>query len=109
MTTSIVQYTLSNEANDTISIINYGARLTSWVTHVDNKKRNIILGYANINDYLSDPFYLGSVAGPYANRLSNAQIHIDNIAYALNKNEGTNQLHGGDKALSDLFWQLDYH
>ncbi|NMP03939.1 galactose mutarotase [Pseudoalteromonas arctica] len=109
MTTSIVQYTLSNEANDTISIINYGARLTSWVTHVDNKKRNIVLGYSNINDYLNDTFYLGAVAGPYANRLSNAQINIDDKAYALNKNEGVNQLHGGQKALSDLFWQLDYH
>ncbi|MGS0498921.1 aldose epimerase family protein [Pseudoalteromonas mariniglutinosa] len=109
MTTSIVQYTLSNEANDTISIINYGARLTSWVTHVDGVKRNIILGYANINDYLTDPFYLGAVAGPYANRLKDAQIHIDDTHYQLNQNEGENQLHGGAKALSDLYWQLDYH
>jgi len=109
MTASLIQYTLSNEVNDTISIINYGARLTSWVTHIDNKKRNIVLGYSNINDYLNDTFYLGAIAGPYANRLSNARINIDDKAYALNKNEGVNQLHGGQKALSDLFWQLDYH
>ncbi|MFY8328129.1 aldose epimerase family protein [Pseudoalteromonas sp. ZZD1] len=109
MTTTLVEYTLTNESNDKISIINYGARLTRWITLIDNEKRNIMLGYTNLYDYLSDPFYLGAVAGPYANRLSDAQIHIDNKIYALNKNEGVNQLHGGQKALSDLFWKLDYH
>ncbi|WP_089349138.1 aldose epimerase family protein [Pseudoalteromonas espejiana] len=109
MANSIVEYTLSNQTNESISIINYGARLTSWITQIDNEKCNIILSYPDLNDYLSDPYYLGAIAGPYANRISNAQIHIDNKVCILDQNEGSNQLHGGQKALSDLFWQLDYH
>lgn len=61
-----------------------------------------MLGYANLYGYLSDPFYLGAVAGPYANRLSDAQIHI-NKAYALKKRRSKPTPRGGQKALSDSF------
>jgi len=108
MPTSIVEYTLKNENNDSISIINYGARITSWNTQVSNKSRNIVLGYSNLNDYLIDPFYLGAVAGPYANRIKRASYKLDSQTVTLDKNEGDNQLHGGNNALSNLFWQLDY-
>lgn len=109
MTNSIVEYTLKNENNDSISVINYGARIVNWVSNIENKKRNVILGYSNLNDYLNDPYYLGAaVAGPYANRIKGAKFQLDNQIVILDNNEGENQLHGGNNGLSNLFWQLDY-
>ena len=50
--------------------------------------------------------YLGTIVGPVANRIANAQFTLDNHAFALDANEGTNCLHGGRMGLSELDWQL---
>ena len=108
MSTSIVEYTLNNQNNDRICVINYGARITKWHTYIEKQNRNIVLGYSDVNDYLTDPYFLGAIAGPYANRIEGAQFKLDKQTIMLNNNEGKNQLHGGNNALSNLFWQLDY-
>lgn len=49
--------------NDRLCISNYGARLVSWHTQVDDEIRNIVLGYSNLEDYFIDEFYLGAIVG----------------------------------------------
>lgn len=110
MNTKLKTFTLSNERqSNKVTITNYGARIVNWLTTVDGQQRNIVLGYPNIEDYLTDESYLGAIAGPYANRIANAQFAINDKLYLLDNNEGDNQLHGGTGGLSDLFWCLDYH
>ncbi len=102
---SITTYDITNNQGDTITIANFGARLIKWQTSVDSECRDVIIGYDKINDYLEDPFYLGAIAGPYANRVANAKCTIDGKSINLSANEGNNQLHGGDKGLSEQLWQ----
>lgn len=98
-------YNIQNNQGDSIAITNYGARLINWYTQVAGTDRNIILGYQNIEDYLTDPYFMGALVGPYANRIANSQCSINNSVIQLSTNEGENHLHGGDNALANQFWQ----
>ena len=101
-------FLLSNSIGDEICITNYGARIVQWYTQVEDEERNIVLGYSSLADYLQDTSYLGAIAGPYANRIGNASVTIDEQEITLAANEGVNQLHGGPDALSDVLWELEH-
>jgi len=99
-------YTLRNTQGDEITLCNYGARITQWNTLVNNETRNIVLGFSNINDYLTDSAFLGAIVGPYANRIGGASFPANGKTYQLTANENNNQLHGGPDAFGQLFWQV---
>ncbi len=105
----IKTYDIANQHGDTLSIINFGARLISWHTLVNNESRNIVLAYKTLEDYLSDPFYLGAIVGPFANRIDGARCNISGKEIRFAPNEGENQLHGGDNALANQFWFCQHH
>ena len=106
---TIKSYTISNSQGDTIAISNFGARLLRWITSVDNQPRNIILGYERLEDYLTDPFFIGAIVGPYANRIAYSNVTIDSKKISLDTNEGKHHLHGGNQALADMFWECTEH
>lgn len=99
-------FVLCNETGDEVCISNYGARLLQWHTDVGHEDRNIILGYANLSDYLDDPFYHGAIAGPFANRIGGAEFTLDGKTYELQANEGRHHLHGGKDSISDMYWDI---
>lgn len=99
-------FVLCNAAGDEVCISNFGARLLQWHTDVDGIERNIILGYSSLSDYQQDPFYLGAMVGPFANRIGSAEFFIDDQLITLDANEGVNHLHGGRNAISDMFWEV---
>lgn len=49
--------------------------------------------------------YLGVTVGRYANRLRAAQFPLDGITYAVQANEGDNQLHGGSPSFGHVVWE----
>ena len=102
---NITRYEIANQQGDLISIINFGARLISWTTVVEQQPRNIILGYQNLSDYLADSSFMGAIVGPYANRIAGASCQINEKLYPLDANEDEHQLHGGSNALANIFWQ----
>lgn len=105
----ISAYDITNHQGDIVSISNFGARITRWRTQVGDGSRNIVLGYKNLEDYLTDPFYMGAIVGPYANRIKDARCNIAGKEVILTPNEGKNQLHGGDNALAHQFWLCHHH
>ncbi|MDP2059535.1 MAG: galactose mutarotase, partial [Flavobacteriaceae bacterium] len=49
-----------------ISTLDFGATLHQlWVKDKSGKAVNVILGYENINQYLDNPFSIGSSIGRY--------------------------------------------
>lgn len=89
---------IENDKNLSISITNYGATITSIIMPDKNgNKENVVLGYATLDEYLNDPFYIGCTVGRVANRIANGRFSIDNIIYQLAINEPSNKchLHGG--------------
>ena len=100
--TDIRSFLISNDVGDEVCITNFGARIIQWYTEVAGDERNIVLGYSSLADYQEDPFYLGAIVGPYANRIAKAKINIHGEEIELTANEGSNQLHGGPNALSHI-------
>ncbi len=97
---------LTNKAGDQLSILERGAAMQRWTTAVGNSNRELILSYAEPDAYAQDPFYLGALVGPYANRIGKGRLLIGQQFYQLEQNEGQNQLHGGMAGLHQMNWQL---
>lgn len=98
-------YTLTNANGMEVCITNYGARLVSvMVPDRDGKMTDVILGFDNINDYMTLPSDFGASIGRYANRIAGGTFDLDGETVVLNQNDGVNCLHGGSEG-----WQYQVY
>jgi aldose 1-epimerase len=98
-------YTLRNNHGMEVDIINYGAIITSLrVPDKNNEPGDVVLGFENLQGYLSEHPYLGAMVGRVCNRIGSAAFEIDGIRYPLTANEGRNQLHGGHRGFDKRIW-----
>ena len=89
-------------------VITYGARLASL--HVPDRAgavANVVLGYADLAEYLADDASFGATVGRYANRIAGGQFAIDGTAYRLPINSGPNSIHGGVNGFGKRIWQAE--
>lgn len=101
-------YTLQNSNGMEAKITNYGGIVTS--IKVPDKKGNlsdVVLGFNNLKDYLSNSSYFGAIIGRYANRIGNAKFSLDGVEYTLAKNNWANSLHGGVKGFDKVLWEAE--
>jgi len=102
---AIDQYTLTNSSGLKVSIITYGAIMTS-IKNPSRKMPNIILGFGNLEDYeTKNSPHFGSLIGRYANRIANGTFTLNGIAYCLDANNGPNTLHGGFQGFDTKVWK----
>ncbi|BGP42025.1 hypothetical protein JCM10449v2_006022 [Rhodotorula kratochvilovae] len=94
------------------TFIPLGATLVDfWVQDRTGTWRDIVLGYDNTTEYLTDPHfpYFGAVVGRVANRIANAS-YTDPITHAtvqLPANErGQTTLHGGTGGYARAGWRV---
>ena len=109
----VERFLLSNDNNMLVSIITYGAIVTSVevpdkVGDVDN----VTLGFETLNGYSDlenpDP-YFGAIVGRYANRIALGKFTLDGEVYSLATNNPPNHLHGGKIGYNDVVWQAQEH
>lgn len=99
--------TIHNSNGSILSFSEYGACLKSWIVRTrKNKKIDIVLGYHDDELYQTNPLYLGSTVGRYANRIANGIFQLNGKDIRLNQNDGMNHLHGGEKGLSTRLWNF---
>jgi len=101
---NLEKYTIDN-GDYSVSILNKGATLQAF----KYKDIDIVLGYDNPNDYLSNDNYFGQVVGPFANRIKNATYTDKLGVHILEKNDGNNSLHSGSKNYGYKLWTLKEH
>ncbi|GAA5415962.1 aldose 1-epimerase [Paraliobacillus ryukyuensis] len=100
------EYTLINDQGMSVSCLNYGGIITSIYTPDKNDNfENVILSYANYEDYLENPNFFGALIGRVAGRIDQATFTLDGKTYSLPKNEGNNHLHGGTAGFHQVIWQ----
>lgn len=104
--TAITVYTITNENGMQVSIMNYGATITSIM--VPDKKGvngDVVLGFDSLSGYLqsSNP-YFGSTIGRYGNRIAKGKFSIGGTTYSLLINNNGNTLHGGLRGLDKVVW-----
>jgi aldose 1-epimerase len=101
----VEQFTLS--AGDlTCKIINYGGIITEL--HAPDKKGkpgDVVLGFDNLEQYLGNHPYFGTIVGRYANRIAKGRFTLDGKTYSLAINNGPNHLHGGLKGFDKVAWK----
>lgn len=101
----ITQYTLTNDKGTSVSLINYGAIVTSIRTaDRAGKMDDIALGFASLDGYLKDHPYFGAIVGRYGNRIAKARFWLKGKEYVLSANDGPNSLHGGKKGFDKKVW-----
>lgn len=81
-----------------------GARLTGfWHTGFPD---SLVLGYHAPEAYATDPFYLGAVVGPIANRVAGSIVEVGGTRWQMTANEGDTCLHSGPEGASQRQWRL---
>jgi len=107
----IIQYTLTNENGIEVKILNYGAIIQAINLPLPTKKKNIVLGFDDYKEYLTDEYkancpYFGATVGRIAGRVKNGELYCDGRVTQLNCNEGKNHLHGGNEGLDKKIWNF---
>lgn len=103
----ITQITMNNDNHISVSVINFGATLTSLRApdssgHVDN----ITLGFNKLIDYEEEHPYLGATVGRFANRIAKGRFKLGRRVIKLDVNNGPNHLHGGLKGFDKKVWDF---
>lgn len=99
-------FTLKNDANMSVSFINYGGIITE-ISVPDRYQTigNVVLRYNTLEDYERDKNYLGSIIGRVAGRIQNSSFTLENQTYILDENNGTHHVHGGYAGFHRVLWK----
>lgn len=101
----VFKFTLKNKNGMEVSIINFGATVTSIVVPDKNgKMEDVVLGYDSLDGFVNDKSYLGVIVGRYGNRIGKGKFPIDGKTYQVTVNDGENHLHGGFIGFHKALW-----
>ena len=108
---TIQKFKLQNSQGTQVEILNLGAILHSWKLRTkEGDMRDIVLGPAELNDYLKPfdktPYYFGATVGRYAGRIRNG-FRLNGEEYPLDCIEPQVHLHGGPQGIDRKYWELD--
>lgn len=106
------QYTIRNSRGLEIVVLNYGGIIQEINIPFLNSKKNIVLGFKNIEEYFAEEYknncpYFGAIIGRYANRIAKGKFSIDGIDYKLACNNAGNNLHGGINGFDKQIWESE--
>lgn len=101
-------YTLSNDHGVTAAITNYGGILVSLHAPDRNgESGDIVLGFDNLDDYLTRSPYFGCITGRFANRIAGGKFQLQGKEYQLAQNNGQHHLHGGLVGFDKVVWSAE--
>jgi len=104
--TEVDLYTLTNRSGMKVKITNYGGIIVSIETpDREGKPGDVVLGYDNLEGYLTKNPFFGCLVGRYGNRIGKARFSLSGVEYKLAANNGQNHLHGGLKGFDKQVWQ----
>ena len=101
------KYTMT-EGDISVSVLTYGGILQSIVIPDKNGvKRDVLLGYDDLDGYLNNGGYLGALIGRFGNRIEKGNLTIDGVTYELYRNDRGNHLHGGKIGFNAKIWKAE--
>jgi aldose 1-epimerase len=106
--TIVTLYTLTNKNGMSVSIMDYGATITSIrVPDRNGKLDDVVLGYDKFTPYLAMKDYFGATIGRYANRIARGRFTLYKVDYQLPLNDPPNSLHGGWVGFNRRLWNFE--
>ncbi len=104
----ITRFILTNKNGVRVTLINYGAIVTSVeVPDRDGKFENVVLGFEDVDGFLKNGPYFGAVCGRYANRIAGGKFTLNGQGFTLAVNNPPNHLHGGTRGLDKALWNAE--
>lgn len=102
----IFVYTLRNDNNLKVEIINYGGIIVSVsVPDCKGNLKDVALGCDTIEDYLQHDKYFGAIVGKFANRIEAGTSELNGKEYKLAQNNHGNHLYGGLIGSDKVVWE----
>lgn len=102
-------YTLKNRNGTEVSVTNFGGRIVElFARDRHGDFADIVLGHktlAQYVDYKAARFF-GAAVGRFANRIANGEFELNGKTYRLEKNNGSNALHGGSRGFDMQIWEV---
>jgi aldose 1-epimerase len=102
-------FALVLEAGDlSAEVWSYGATLVA--VQVPDRRGtavNVVRRHRSLADYEEHGDYLGATIGRYANRIAGGRFDLDGVAYEVGRNDGPNQLHGGQIGFDQYVWHAE--
>ncbi|MBQ7848583.1 MAG: galactose mutarotase [Clostridia bacterium] len=103
---NVTLYTLTNKHGASVSLIDFGAIITSIIVPDKNGKLDdVTLGFDTFDRYEGDHAFMGDIVGRYGNRIARAKFTLDGVEYQLAVNDGENHLHGGASGFNQKMWK----
>ncbi|MBQ6194371.1 MAG: galactose mutarotase [Prevotella sp.] len=99
-------YTITNQRGMEACITNYGARLVSLMAPGRYEMEDVVLGFNNINDYISLKQNFGATVGRYIGRIKGARFVLDGKEYQLQGFGKGNISHGGKPGFANVVWDM---
>src|SRR5262249_35872221 len=98
----------TNRSGMEVGVIDFGGIITSIkVPDRQGVRADVVLGFASLDGYVTNPPHFGGIIGRYANRIAKAQFSLNGKTYSLAANSGPNPLHGGVKGFDKALWQSE--
>jgi aldose 1-epimerase len=91
-----------------VQVLSYGGVLSAIEApdrHGD--RANVVLGFADLADYVRRNPFFGCITGRFANRLAGGRFTLDGRTYHIPLNDGPNALHGGGIGLDKRVWKVE--
>ncbi len=105
---TVAAYTLQNSAGMRCKILTYGGIISEWsLISKENARVDIVLGFSELEAYLTGHPYFGAITGRVAGRISGGEFSLDGKNYQLAINDPPNHLHGGIVGLDKRVWQVE--
>lgn len=99
-------YTMKHGKTE-VDITNYGASIVAIrTTDVQGFLTDVVLGFDHVEAYQTNQGYYGAVIGRNSNRIKQGIVQINRKIYELEKNEGSNHLHGGSNGFDKRMWNV---
>ncbi|MFF2845943.1 aldose epimerase family protein [Streptomyces sp. NPDC058001] len=92
-----------------VRVLTYGGTVQSVeLPTADGGRVGVALGFGTLDGYLSPAgAYVGSLVGRYANRIAGGRFPLDDLIYALARNDGHNSVHGGERGFDRRVWEAE--
>ena len=104
----VTKFTITNKNGMSISLLDYGAIVQAiCVPNKDGEVKDIALGFDDVASYEVNGCFFGAFVGRHANRIGGARFELNGTEYKLLKNDGENNLHGGDPGYHKLMYRGD--
>ncbi len=106
--TPVELFTLKNDSGMIVKITNYGGIVVSiMVPDKNGKFGDIVLGYDQLDGYVKNNPFFGSLVGRYGNRIAHGKFSLEGHTYTLVQNNNGNHLHGGIKGFDKVVWKAE--